>query len=133
MDIVAQSQYEVDDWINKTGKYKDREDKPSDILSLDRMREGGLYGNLFNTDTGEVSLYTGAGEGAGSATGAVGKEDIDIKLKLVADYIDLITNIVTDKEDKQILLDYINDKFLPRYEKGGPVYGKYAKQIAGIS
>ena len=85
------------------------------------MREGGLHGNLFDTTTGEVVLYTGAGEGAGIASGAVDKENIHIKLKLVADYMDLITNIVTDKEDKQILIDYFKNKVIPKFNKGGPV------------
>ena len=29
--------------------------------------------------------------------------------------------------------DYFEGKVLPRFQKGGPVYGKYAKQIAGLS
>ena len=121
MKIVYQSQLQVDDWINKTGKYKDRKDKPSDILSIARMREGGLHGNLFNTDTGEVSLYTAAGEGAGTVTGAVDEDEQNIKLKMVGDYIDILTNVIEDKKDKQILIEYFSDKVLPKFNRGGPV------------
>ena len=68
MRIVYQSQSGVDDWLNKTGKYENRESKASDILSIARMKEGGLHGNMFDTTTGEVVLYTAAGEGAGTAS-----------------------------------------------------------------
>ena len=120
-NIVAQSQFEVDDWLNKTGKYENRKSKASDILSIARMREGGLHGNLFNTDTGEVVLYTGAGEGAGTVTGAVDEDKQNIKLKMVGDYIDILTNVIEDKKDKQILIEYFSDKVLPKFNKGGPV------------
>jgi len=120
-NLVAQSQFEVDDWLNKTGKYENRKSKASDILSIARMREGGLHGNLFNTDTGEVVLYTGAGEGAGTVTGAVDEDKQNIKLKMVGDYIDILTNVIEDKKDKQILIEYFSDKVLPKFNKGGPV------------
>ena len=90
-DIVARSQFEVEDWLNKTGKYENRESKASDILSIARMKEGGLHGNMFDTTTGEVVLYTGAGEGAGTASGAVDEDKQNIKLKMVGDYIDILT------------------------------------------
>jgi len=136
MKIVADSETAVKDWLNKTGKYKNREDTETDFLSMERMKEGGVHGALFNTDTGEVSLYTAAGEGAGTATGAVVREGPPHtyeKLNLASQYLDIIENIIGDENEKKIFIDYINDKILPRYEKGGPVYGKYAKQIAGIS
>jgi hypothetical protein len=120
-DIVARSQFEVDDWLNKTGKYKDRKNKASDILSIARMKEGGLHGNIFDTTTGEVVLYTGAGEGAGTASGAVDEETMNVKLNIFSNYIDVLTNVIEDKKDKQILIEYFSDKVLPKFNKGGPV------------
>ena len=87
---------------------------------------------MFNTDSGEVSLYTAAGEGAGTATGAAVREGPPHtyeKLNLASQYLDIITNVISDENDRKILLDYFTDKILPRYKKGGPVYGKYANQI----
>ncbi len=120
-DIVAQSQFEVDDWLNKTGKYENRESKASDILSIARMKEGGLHGNMFDTTTGEVVLYTGAGEGAGTASGAADGETLNVKLNTFSNYIDVLTNVIEDKKDKQILIEYFSDKVLPKFNKGGPV------------
>jgi hypothetical protein len=120
-DIVAQSQFEVDDWLNKTGKYENRESKASDILSIARMKEGGLHGNMFDTTTGEVVLYTGAGEGAGTASGAADEETLNVKLNTFSNYIDVLTNVIEDKKDKQILIEYFSDKVLPKFNKGGPV------------
>jgi hypothetical protein len=120
-NLVAQSQYEVDDWINKTGNYKNRKSKASDILSIARMREGGLHGNMFDTTTGEVVLYTGAGEGAGTASGAADKDTLNVKLNTFSNYIDVLTNVIEDKKDKQILIEYFSDKVLPKFNKGGPV------------
>mgnify|MGYP003136079647 CR=1 FL=1 len=120
-NLVAQSQFEVDDWLNKTGKYENRESKASDILSIARMREGGLHGNMFDTTTGEVVLYTGAGEGAGTASGAADKDTLNVKLNTFSNYIDVLTNVIEDKKDKQILIEYFSDKVLPKFNKGGSV------------
>ena len=115
-DIVAQSQFEVDDWLNKTGKYENRESKASDILSIARMKEGGLHGNMFDTTTGEVVLYTAAGEGAGTASGAADKDTLNVKLNTFSNYIDVLTNVIEDKKDKQILIEYFSDKVLPKFK-----------------
>ena len=100
-------------------------------MDLPRFKTGGLHGALFNTDTGEVSLYTGVGEGAGFE--AIGKEPTDVKLKLAGDYADIINNVITDKTDRKIFTNYLEKDLLPKFQKGGPVYGKYARQIAGLS
>ena len=123
MEIIAKSEFDAKKFIKNN---------PNSV-NISRMKEGGLHGALFNTDTGEVSLYTGAGEGAGFVTGAASEEKVDSKLKLAGDYIDIISKVITDKSDKKIFTDYINDKLLPRFQKGGPVYGKYAGQIAKLS
>ena len=121
IEIIAKSEFDAKKYI----------DESDNKVDLDRFKTGGLHGALFNTDTGEVSLYTGVGEGAGFE--AIGKEPTDVKLKLAGDYIDIINNIITDEGDKEIFTKYINQELLPKYQKGGPVYGKYAKQIAGLS
>ena len=131
-DIVAQSQYEVDDWLNKTGKYENRESKASDILSIDRMKEGGLHGNIFDTTTGKVALYTGAGEGAGTVSGAVDEDTLNVKLNTFSNYIDILTNVIEDKKDKQLLIEYFEDKVIPKFNRGGRVYGPYTSQIAQL-
>ena len=123
MRIVAESETNAKKFI---------EDSPNSV-DLPRMRQGGLHGALFNTDTGEVSVYTGAGEGAGFVSGAAGDEPQDIKLKLSGDYLDIINQVITDEGDKKIFTDFIDQKILPKFQKGGPVYGKYARQIAGLS
>ena len=122
MEIVAKSEFDAKKFI---------ENSP-DSVDLPRFRLGGLHGALFNTDTGEVSLYA-PGKEAGFVSGAPGKEESDSKLKLAGDYLDVINQVITDEGDKKIFTDFIEQKILPRFEKGGPVYGKYAKQIAGLS
>jgi hypothetical protein len=111
MEIIAKSEFDAKKFIKNN---------PNSV-NLPRMREGGLHGALFNADTGKVSLYTGAGEGAGFVKGAASEKKVDSKLKLAGDYIDIISKVITDKSDKKIFTDYINDKLLPRFEKGGPV------------
>ena len=121
IEIIAKSEFDAKKYI----------DESDNKVDLERFKTGGLHGALFNTDTGEVSLYTGVGEGAGFE--AIGKEPTDVKLKLAGDYDDIINNIITDESDKKIFTDFISQKLLPKFQKGGPVYGKYAKQIAGLS
>jgi len=122
MEIVAKSEFDAKEFIKNS----------PDSVDLPRFRLGGLHGALFNTDTGEVSLYA-PGKEAGFVSGAPGKEESDSKLKLAGDYLDVINQVITDEGDKKIFTDFIEQKILPRFEKGGPVYGKYAKQIAGLS
>ena len=122
MDIVAESQFDATDFI----------DKSPDSVDLKRMDKGGLHGALFNTDTGEVSLYA-PGKEAGFVKGAIGEEKTDSKLKLAGDYLDIINQVITDEGDKKIFTDFIEQKIIPKFKKGGPVYGKYAKQIVGLS
>ena len=90
IEIIAKSEFDAKKYI----------DESDNKVDLDRFKTGGLHGALFNTDTGEVSLYTGVGEGAGFE--AIGKEPTDVKLKLAGDYIDIINNIITDEGDKEI-------------------------------
>ena len=111
MDIVAESETDAKKFI---------EDSPNSV-DLPRMRQGGLHGALFNTDTGEVSVYTGAGEGAGFVSGAAGDEPQDTKLKLGGDYLDIVSQVIADEGDKKIFTDFIEKKLLPRFNKGGPV------------
>ena len=122
MDIVAKSEFDAKEFIKNS----------PDSVDLPRFRLGGLHGALFNTDTGEVSLYA-PGKEAGFVKGAIGEEESDSKLKLAGDYLDIINQVITDEGDKKIFTDFIEQKILPRFQKGGPVYGKYAKQIAGLS
>ena len=122
MDIVAKSEFDAKEFIKNS----------PDSVDLPRFRLGGLHGALFNTDTGEVSLYA-PGKEAGFVKGAIGEEKADSKLKLAGDYLDIINQVITDEGDKKIFTDFIEQKILPRFQKGGPVYGKYAKQIAGLS
>ena len=121
MRIVAESEKDAEKFITQSKNKAD----------LSRFKTGGLHGALFNTDTGEVSLYTGAEEGAGFE--GIGKEPIDVKLKIAGDYVDIINNIITDETDRKIFTNYLDKNLLPRFQKGGPVYGKYARQIAGLS
>ena len=111
MEIIAKSEFDAKEFIKNN---------PNSV-NLPRMREGGLHGALFNADTGKVSLYTGAGEGAGFVKGAASEEKTDSKLKLAGDYIDIISKVITDQSDKKIFTNYIDKKLLPRFEKGGPV------------
>ena len=120
MEIIGKSEFDAKKYI----------DKSDNKVDLERFKTGGLHGALFNTDTGEVSLYTGAGEGAGFE--AISKEPIDVKLKLAGDYGDIINNIITNEGDKKIFTDYVTQKLLPKFQKGGPVYGKYSDQIKNI-
>ena len=122
MEIVAKSEFDAKEFIKNS----------PDSVDLPRFRLGGLHGALFNTDTGEVSLYA-PGKEAGFVSGAPGEEESDSKLKLAGDYLDVINQVITDEGDKKIFTDFIEQKILPRFEKGGLVYGKYAKQIAGLS
>ena len=121
IEIIAKSEFDAKKYI----------DESDNKVDLERFKTGGLHGALFNTDTGEVSLYTGAGEGAGFE--AISKEPTDVKLKLAGDYADIINNVITDKTDRKIFTNYLEKDLLPKFQKGGPVYGKYARQIAGLS
>jgi hypothetical protein len=111
MDIIAESEFDAKKFI---------EDSPNSV-DLPRMRLGGLHGALFNTDTGEVSVYTGAGEGAGFVSGAASDEPQDTKLKLAGDYLDIISNVIGDSQDKKIITDYVTKTLLPRFNRGGIV------------
>ena len=110
MDIVAKSEFDAKEFIKNS----------PDSVDLPRFRLGGLHGALFNTDTGEVSLYA-PGKEAGFVKGAIGEEKADSKLKLAGDYLDIINQVITDEGDKKIFTDFIEQKILPRFQKGGPV------------
>jgi hypothetical protein len=109
MNIIAKTQFDAQEYIEKS----------TSPISLPNMKEGGIHGALFNTDTGTVSLYTGAGESAGTSTSAVEKGGTYEKLNLASKYLDIVSSIIEDEGDKQILIEYINNKILPRYSKGG--------------
>ena len=109
MNIIAKTQFDAQEYIEKS----------TSPISLPNMKEGGIHGALFNTDTGTVSLYTGAGESAGTGTSAVEKGGTYEKLNLASKYLDIVSSIIEDEGDRQILIEYINDKILPRYSKGG--------------
>ena len=109
IEIVGKAEFDAQ-------KYIEESDNKAD---LQRFKTGGLHGAIFNTDTGEVSLYTGAGEGAGFE--GIGKEPIDVKLKIAGDYDDIVNNVITDETDRKIFTDYINEKLLPKFKKGGGV------------
>jgi hypothetical protein len=111
MEIIAKSEFDAKKFIKNN---------PNSV-NISRMKEGGLHGALFNTDTGEVSLYTGAGEGAGFVKGAASEDKLDSKLKLAGDYVDIISKVITDEDDKKMFENYINEKILPRFQKGGIV------------
>ena len=116
MDVIAKSEFDAKEFI---------EESPNSV-DLKRMSKGGLHGALFNTDTGEVSLYA-PGKEAGFVEGSVGeiktKEGVvpGEKLKLGADYLDIVNQVITDEEDKKIFTDYISEKLLPKFQKGGGV------------
>ena len=116
MKIVKESEDEAKKFIMES---------PNSV-DLPRMRQGGLHGALFNYETGEVSLYA-PGKEAGFVSGSVGEIKTKEgkvpgeKLKLAGDYLDIVSQIIDNKEDKKIFTDYINKKILPRFEKGGPV------------
>ena len=111
MNIIAKTQFDAQEYIEKS----------TSPISLPNMKEGGIHGALFNTDTGTVSLYTGAGESAGTGTSAVEKGGTYEKLNLATKYLDIVSSIIDDEGDKKILIEYINDKILPKYNKGGLV------------
>ena len=122
MKIVTESETDAKEFIKNS----------PDSVDLPRFRLGGLHGATFNYETGEVSLYA-PGKEAGFVKGAIGEEKADSKLKLAGDYLDIINQVITDEGDKKIFTDFIEQKILPKFQKGGPVYGKYARQIAGLS
>ena len=111
MNIIAKTQFDAQEYIEKS----------TSPISLPIMKEGGIHGALFNTDTGTVSLYTGAGESAGTTTSAVEKGGTYEKLNLASKYLNIVSDIIDDEDDKKIFLEYINDKILPKYNKGGLV------------
>ena len=128
MKIATDSEGDAKKFIEKSPNSRD----------LPRMSKGGLHGAIFDYETGEVSLYA-PGKEAGFVKGSVGEIETEKgvvpgeKLKLAGDYLDIINQVITDQGDKKLFTDFIQQKLLPRFQKGGPVYGKYAKQIAGIS
>lgn len=128
MKIATDSEGDAKKFIEKSPNSRD----------LPRMSKGGLHGAIFDYETGEVSLYA-PGKEAGFVEGSVGEIETEKgvvpgeKLKLAGDYLDIINQVITDQGDKKLFTDFIEQKLLPRFQKGGPVYGKYAKQIAGIS
>ena len=128
MKIATDSEGDAKKFIEKSPNSRD----------LSRMSKGGLHGAIFDYETGEVSLYA-PGKEAGFVKGSVGEIETEKgvvpgeKLKLAGDYLDIINQVITDQGDKKLFTDFIQQELLPRFQKGGPVYGKYAKQIAGIS
>ena len=53
-------------------------------------------------------------------------------LKIAESFLDVLNQVVDDKKDLAKLLNYFEGKMLPRFQKGGSVYGKYAGQIAKL-
>jgi len=116
MKLVTESETEAKKFIEKS----------PNPLDLERMSKGGLHGAIFNSETGEVSLYA-PGKEAGFVKGSVGEIETEDgivpgeKLKLAGDYLDIINRVIDDAEDKKIFTDYIDKDLLPRFQKGGGV------------
>ena len=117
MDIVAKSEFDAKEFIKNS----------PDSVDLPRFRLGGLHGALFNTDTGEVSLYA-PGKEAGFVEGSVGEIETEKgtvpgeKLKLAGDYLDIINQVITDERDKKIFTDFIDQKILPNFKRGTSIW-----------
>jgi hypothetical protein len=122
MKIIGNSKDEVQKFI---------EDNPDSKLTIPKMKTGGLHGAIFDYETGEVELYA-PDKQVLFESGAIGDEPQDQKLKIAEGFLDVLNQVVDDKKDLAKLLDYFEGKMLPRFQKGGPVYGKYAGQIAKL-
>jgi hypothetical protein len=122
MKIIGNSKDEVQKFI---------EDNPDSKLTIPKMKTGGLHGAIFDYETGEVALYA-PDKQVLFESGAIGDEPQDQKLKIAEGFLDVLNQVVDDKKDLAKLLDYFEGKMLPRFQKGGPVYGKYAGQIAKL-
>ena len=129
MKIIGNSKEEVQKFIKEN---------PDSKLTIPRMKTGGLHGAIFDYETGEVELYapdkqvlfeSGAVEDIETEKGTMSGQ----KLKIAEGFLDVLNQVVDDKQDLAKLLNYFEGKMLPRFQKGGPVYGKYARQIAGLS
>ena len=129
MKIIVNSKEEVQKFIK---------DNPDSKLTIPRMKTGGLHGAIFDYETGEVKLYapdkqvlfeSGAVEDIETEKGTMSGQ----KLKIAEGFLDVLNQVIDDKSDLKTLTNYFEGKVLPRFQKGGPVYGKYAKQIAGLS
>ena len=129
MKIIGNSKEEVQNFIKEN---------PDSKLTIPKMKTGGLHGAIFDYETGEVELYapdkqvlfeSGAVEDIETEKGTMSGQ----KLKIAEGFLDVLNQVVDDKQDLAKLLNYFEGKMLPRFQKGGPVYGKYAKQIAGLS
>ena len=123
MKIIKNSKGEVEKFM---------EDNPDSKLTIPKMKTGGLHGAVFDYETGEVELYA-PDKQVLFESGAVGDKPEDQKLKIAEGFLDVLNQVIDDKSDLKTLTDYFEGKVLPRFKKGGPVYGKYAKQIAGLS
>ena len=123
MKIIGNSKEEVQKFI---------EENPDSKLTIPKMKTGGLHGAIFDYETGEVELYA-PDKQVLFESGAVGDELQDQKLKIAEGFLDVLNQVVDDKNDLAQLINYFEGKMLPKFQKGGPVYGKYAKQIAGLS
>ena len=129
MKIIGNSKKEVQNFIKEN---------PDSKLTIPKMKTGGLHGAIFDYETGEVELYapdkqvlfeSGAVEDIETEKGTMSGQ----KLKIAEGFLDVLNQVVDDKQDLAKLLNYFEGKMLPRFQKGGPVYGKYTKQIAGLS
>jgi len=123
MKIIGNSKKEVEKFIKEN---------PDSKLTIPKMKTGGLHGAIFDYETGEVELYA-PDKQVLFESGAIGDEPQDQKLKIAEGFLDVLNQVVDDKKDLAKLLDYFEGKMLPRFQKGGPVYGKYARQIAKLS
>ena len=123
MKIIGNSKEEVQNFIKEN---------PDSKLTIPKMKTGGLHGAIFDYETGEVELYA-PDKQVLFESGAVGDEPQDQKLKIAEGFLDVLNQVVDDKQDLAKLLNYFEGKMLPKFQKGGPVYGKYAKQIARLS
>ena len=122
MKIIGNSKKEVQNFIKEN---------PDSKLTIPKMKIGGLHGAIFDYETGEVELYA-PDKQVLFESGAVGDEPQDQKLKIAEGFLDVLNQVVDDKKDLAKLLNYFEGKMLTRFQKGGPVYGKYAGQIAKL-
>ena len=129
MKIVGNSKKEVEKFIKEN---------PDSKLTIPKMKIGGLHGAIFDYETGEVELYapdkqvlfeSGAVDDVKTEQGTLPGQ----KLKIAEGFLDVLNQVVDNKDDLAKLLNYFQGKMLPRFQKGGPVYGKYAGQIAKLS
>jgi len=128
MKIIGNSKEEVQNFIKEN---------PDSKLTIPKMKIGGLHGAIFDYETGEVELYapdkqvlfeSGAVEDIETEKGTMSGQ----KLKIAESFLDVLNQVVDDKKDLAKLLNYFEGKMLPKFQKGGSVYGKYAGQIAKL-